>query len=224
MIGRFLAEDPVDMLSTGMNPGYFNRYMYTMNDPINAIDPDGMRVIYDFNTPQNARKVHHAIAYLSNSKTFRQTLYYLESDVRSRDVTINVCDCVNRYHPGGRIDWNPNYQVIDPENGTISSPASMLAHELRHAEKAMNGAFPDFDIVNAEHFEKAREEELVSTGYQNQVNSELNGAGANEGQRTGHHGEGEYTPHTTGDNNISAPWSIGNGSYSGTRCNGRLDC
>ena len=44
VIGRFLAEDPMNMLSMEMNPGYFNRYMYTMNDPVNAIDPTGMQV------------------------------------------------------------------------------------------------------------------------------------------------------------------------------------
>ena len=29
------------MIEMDMNPGYFNRYAYTMNDPINLIDPDG---------------------------------------------------------------------------------------------------------------------------------------------------------------------------------------
>ena len=38
--GRFLSIDPVTFLQNG-NPGYFNRYAYTMNDPINLIDPDG---------------------------------------------------------------------------------------------------------------------------------------------------------------------------------------
>ncbi len=40
VIGRFLSIDPVTFLDTG-NPGYFNRYSYVGNDPINAIDPFG---------------------------------------------------------------------------------------------------------------------------------------------------------------------------------------
>ena len=40
VIGRFLSVDPVTFVDTG-NPGYFNRYAYTMNDPINNLDPDG---------------------------------------------------------------------------------------------------------------------------------------------------------------------------------------
>ena len=41
LIGRFMAEDPMNMLTMEMNPGYFNRYAYTFNDPVNLIDPDG---------------------------------------------------------------------------------------------------------------------------------------------------------------------------------------
>ena len=56
MIGRFLAEDPVGFMDTG-NPGYFNRYSYTMNDPINAIDPTGM-LVCDNNS--NCDSLHNA--------------------------------------------------------------------------------------------------------------------------------------------------------------------
>lgn len=44
VIGRFLSVDPVGFVGSGGNPGYFNRYAYTMNDPVNMIDPDGMQV------------------------------------------------------------------------------------------------------------------------------------------------------------------------------------
>ncbi|MEM9668053.1 MAG: RHS repeat-associated core domain-containing protein [Pseudomonadota bacterium] len=39
VIGRFLSTDPVGFAEGG--PGYFNRYAYTANDPVNNIDPDG---------------------------------------------------------------------------------------------------------------------------------------------------------------------------------------
>jgi RHS repeat-associated protein len=37
---RFLAPDPVGFADMG--PGYFNRYAYTANDPVNLVDPTGM--------------------------------------------------------------------------------------------------------------------------------------------------------------------------------------
>jgi hypothetical protein len=45
--GLFLSIDPVDFIGSGGNPGYFNRYAYTFNDPINNTDPDGMQVVTD---------------------------------------------------------------------------------------------------------------------------------------------------------------------------------
>ena len=36
---RFLSPDPVGFADEG--PGYFSRYAYTMNDPVNLVDPDG---------------------------------------------------------------------------------------------------------------------------------------------------------------------------------------
>jgi len=44
VIGRFLSVDPMGMMDMDMNPGYFNRFAYTFNNPINLIDPDGMQV------------------------------------------------------------------------------------------------------------------------------------------------------------------------------------
>ena len=48
VIGRFLSNDPVGFAEGGVD--YFNRYAYTANDPINAIDPTGMFVFkFNFN-------------------------------------------------------------------------------------------------------------------------------------------------------------------------------
>ncbi len=43
VMGRFLSVDPVTFMETG-EPGYFNRYSYTFNDPVNNTDPTGMCV------------------------------------------------------------------------------------------------------------------------------------------------------------------------------------
>lgn len=45
VMGRFLSVDPVTFLHTG-NPAMFNRYAYTYNDPINAVDPDGALPVF----------------------------------------------------------------------------------------------------------------------------------------------------------------------------------
>jgi RHS repeat-associated protein len=43
VVGRFLSNDPVGFAQGG--PGYFNRYAYTANDPVNHIDPDGEAIV-----------------------------------------------------------------------------------------------------------------------------------------------------------------------------------
>ena len=45
VIGRFLSNDPVGFVESGLNPQMFNRYSYVHNDPINRIDPDGRNSI-----------------------------------------------------------------------------------------------------------------------------------------------------------------------------------
>ena len=41
VIGRFLSHDPEGFMSQDLNPMYFNRFKYAINNPINAVDPYG---------------------------------------------------------------------------------------------------------------------------------------------------------------------------------------
>lgn len=45
VMGRFLSVDPVTFMETG-KPGMFNRYAYTLNDPVNKVDPDGETLVH----------------------------------------------------------------------------------------------------------------------------------------------------------------------------------
>ena len=81
LIGRFLSIDPVTFDGTN-NPGYFNRYAYTFNDPINNIDPDGQQVfprddgrtviVYPQKTTTHVDKRHSPTGTAQNK--FTQTL------------------------------------------------------------------------------------------------------------------------------------------------------
>lgn len=51
-IGRFLSIDPVGFAEGG--PGYFNRYSYTFNDPVNHVDPNGEFVLNAIGAGLNA--------------------------------------------------------------------------------------------------------------------------------------------------------------------------
>ena len=45
VIARFLSADPVGFVESGFNPQMFNRYSYALNNPVNAVDPDGRQTM-----------------------------------------------------------------------------------------------------------------------------------------------------------------------------------
>ncbi|MCI5045869.1 MAG: RHS repeat-associated core domain-containing protein [Aquisalinus sp.] len=47
VIGRFLSIDPVGFVESGEDPRFFNRYVYTFNDPVNLTDPTGRNPAID---------------------------------------------------------------------------------------------------------------------------------------------------------------------------------
>ena len=60
-----MSIDPTTFLQTG-NPSYFNRYAYTLNDPINLIDPDGQQA----RRPPNIRRGRQNFASVGTQLRF----------------------------------------------------------------------------------------------------------------------------------------------------------
>jgi len=187
VIGRFLSVDPVGFLGSGEDTRYFNRYAYTGNNPINAIDPDGNRIVSIATTPQDKLDVAKAISYLSRSSTFSTS--YNAVDKNDTAILIEVSRTAKDHSYDPRIYtivFNPELGGQDLKNGSTTSPASALGHEIRHAERHLDLGDDRTLMILRDVKMKTKEEHDISTGFQNQMNRELNAEGAQEGLRTSH--------------------------------------
>ncbi|MEQ8433851.1 MAG: RHS repeat-associated core domain-containing protein [Oceanicaulis sp.] len=65
-LGRFLSPDPVGFADMG--PGYFNRYAYTINDPVNYTDPTGEEA-YLISRPTGYGNANHMFVLVTDGAT-----------------------------------------------------------------------------------------------------------------------------------------------------------
>jgi RHS repeat-associated protein len=131
--GRFISRDPI-------RDGY-NWYTYCENDPINAVDPEGLYIeIADEIKAQyqkarawvfkNSPELKAKWLALEKSDDFFNinygTFYWNEPDASITD-----------YQDGNFITWNPQvaFELVDDDGkktGGVQSPAQVLAHEIDH--------------------------------------------------------------------------------------------
>jgi RHS repeat-associated protein len=105
VIGRFLSIDQVTFMDTG-KPGMFNRYAYTLNNPINMIDPDGNHpIIWGLNAVHKGYK-----GYKAGKKAHK---IYKAGKVR-RSVPLPVI------FPGDAVP-NPNDNPAEDNDSTMSN-------------------------------------------------------------------------------------------------------
>jgi RHS repeat-associated protein len=89
-IGRFLSQDPVGFASGGV--GYFNRYAYVGNDPLNATDPTGAVIApnkagaTDPSTIENELAANPSLSDLSDNHGGNQDRYFFTEDYGWVDV------------------------------------------------------------------------------------------------------------------------------------------
>ncbi len=143
---RWLVPDPL-----GENTPTVSAYAYCANNPINLVDPDGMRVRFAEGSSQAFKDQFAAVVKFMNSKGTSFGLARLE---KSR-ITYYIKEVKSIGDQGFKsldrtkmIYWCPS-QVAESDLGIWMSPATMLYHEVSHAT--------EYDRVMATGDKKERE-------------------------------------------------------------------
>lgn len=113
IIGRFLSVDPVTFIDTG-SPDYFNRYAYTLNNPVNLVDPTGLYAEEEdpgdrFDTAEEAGR--DAVDYI-NPTSIKENREY-GGEIR-REVTTTT-------NEDGDTEETTQYYATEPRPGGVAS-------------------------------------------------------------------------------------------------------
>jgi RHS repeat-associated protein len=127
-IGRFTTMDPMANKYYRWNP-----YCYVLNNPLKYIDSDGRLVEF---APGSSQEFKNKVAATINYMNTKGTSGFFNSLSESKSVYIlqETKGGVNTF-ASNTISWNPNLAKITTE-GVILSPATLLNHELDHANQS----------------------------------------------------------------------------------------
>lgn len=159
--GRFLSIDPF-----GMYGGY-NLYAYCWNDPVNLVDPHGLKIKIT-GTDEERERINEGLEELyRRSETARDLIESLHND--DDTITIEITTGGNTYSPGtDTVRYNPDRLNIGPESWATRPPEVGMGHELVHAHHDLNGGIDMSNIQDEEHRTVGIE------GYENEQFTENN--------------------------------------------------
>jgi RHS repeat-associated protein len=195
-LGRFTTNDPVYVWKENiLDPQRWNRYVYSRNNPLRYVDPDGRVIRFAENVSDSFKSEYQtARNYLgvSGADSVLRQLEEMKEVVTLRESTSLKAGDATFFDPSDKsISWNP-FASLQLTTGGAHTPALGLLHEADHAVQAITK--PDQykrDMENDGSTFKNAEERRVILG------SEAAAARAKgEPVRSDHYGEYKSVPHS----------------------------
>jgi RHS repeat-associated protein len=173
--GRWMQKDPIRFAG-----GDSNLYAYVGGDPVNFIDPSGLRIHVEGNAKFQAHVIS-SIEYVTSGGGGG----IFESLQDSSSVTFIKETSGDSAFRDGTIYWNPYKSLGVISNGCrnftghilsgsahqVRSPALILAHEAQHAVDSVNGwkfdeelfslQSPKYHSTAHEHYATKKENEIA---------------------------------------------------------------
>ena len=198
-ISLWLGVDPLAEKYPNISP-----YAYVANNPINAIDPDGKKIVFAKGVSKEFRKAFAlAIKHLNKNKAGG---IFAKLEARKEIFTIQEGNANDKYSPSTKtITWDSNNGLLT-NDGVLLSPTTALNHEGDHALQ---------NVENPEQYSSDRktpdpkydnlEEKRVIEGSEQRTAKALGEIKEGEVTRTDH--GGQYLPtidptSTTGKNEV----------------------
>ena len=126
-LGTWMAPDPMAEKYPGISP-----YLYCSGDPVNVVDPQGDTLLFAPGVSERFKQQFaEAVEFMNAAGTSyniakihaSERVYYIKEGKKSTFQYDRMT-----------IVWNPNRIVYNSYSGLLRSPATVLAHEFRHAE------------------------------------------------------------------------------------------
>jgi len=136
VVGRWTVKDPI-----GFAGGDTNLFGYVANDPVNFVDPSGLKL--DF-----AQQLSSSLAQIWSTPAGNALMTQLMGSSQIYNLTVNSAG--NHYQQGNMVTVDPgNHPFIYTANGIEAATTTrILAHEMGHLTGTLDDGLNSMNNVN----------------------------------------------------------------------------